>query len=882
MEILKISGNWNYALDSEDTGILHRFFERREQTDSFHLPGTTCEHAIGQKQEWYEELNRDTVRGPREKYEYVGVLWLWREIEIPEEFKDQQVTLYLERVNMASQVWIDGEQKGRQIVSLSVPHQHVLGELTPGRHVLTLRLDNRNLLNIDGMASGYSLDTQGFWNGVVGRLELHAEAHTGIHQVQIYPNSRGIRVRVLLGSKVHSPFVHEKGMVEARVITPEGKELPARSYSADLYNSTQPFYFDYEIQEIQWWNEFHPNLYQLKLRYFYAGSENIPDRKQSDAEEWEGSFGMRIIQSKDQKFLLNVKELSLRGTTNCAIFPLTGYPDMGVDFWKNQMLLLKEFGLNHLRFHAWCPPDSAFRAADEIGIYLSVEMPLWLNHDVCALELGEDPLHRSYFLQEGNEISRVYGNHPSFLFFSNGNENMGDFSILEDTITQLKAIDPRRLYTLTTNFDHPVLPCEDYFCAYEAKGKKLRIEHLHEEVGEHTCVQYEDAVQVMPVPVMSFEVGQYCVYPDVSLIEEYKGNMMPLNLDVIEKDMKKKQVRSKLKSYIEASGNLSLKLYKEDIEALLRTRGLGGFGLLALQDYTGQCTATVGMLDIFGNNKGIVKPEEFRHFCGPAVPLFMAKRIYRNTEILSAEMRFYDFRENTKGDPTYHLRLFDGEELYKEMITKNAFAEVDFADIRKPTMLTVILEVEDYQNQWTIYVYPEDKEEEKAIPYLASKEEVQEYIENGGAGVISASLLQTPVSGSFLPAFWSPAFFRDSRSCGAMIQKEHPLFEQFPTVEYPDFQWKKLLTGCKGVDIRMLPEESNVLVEMVPNFMENIPGAPLAEIQAGKGKFLICGLNLKGSSPEVNCMKKAITTYVKSEKFVPEIRMKKEELLKLL
>ncbi|MEI3412053.1 MAG: glycoside hydrolase family 2 TIM barrel-domain containing protein [Blautia sp.] len=199
------------------------------------------------------------------------------------------------------------------------------------------------------------------------------------------------------------------------------------------------------------WNEFHPALYTLTEKYT---NKDSTDEKQV-------TFGMRTIQSQGNQLMLNHTPLSLRGTVNCAIYPLTGYPPTDYETWKKHFGILQSYGLNHVRFHTWCPPENAFVAADRLGMYLSVEMPLWLNKDVCTLECGDDPIHRSFFHQEAEAISRTYGNHPSFLMFANGNENMGDFSLLEDITTQIKALDNRRLYTLTSNFDHPFLPCED-------------------------------------------------------------------------------------------------------------------------------------------------------------------------------------------------------------------------------------------------------------------------------------------------------------------------------------------------------------------------------------------------------------------------------------
>lgn len=54
-------------------------------------------------------------------------------------------------------------------------------------------------------------------------------------------------------------------------------------------------------------------------------------------------------------------------------FPNTGYPEMNVDYWRKIWKLYKEHGFNAVRFHSSCPPEAAFIAADEVGLYMQVE-----------------------------------------------------------------------------------------------------------------------------------------------------------------------------------------------------------------------------------------------------------------------------------------------------------------------------------------------------------------------------------------------------------------------------------------------------------------------------------------------------------------------------
>ena len=854
MKTIDLSGKWNYKTDIDNGQTIDSI---KFENNNFNLPGSTCDNRIGKKTEYFDKISKEAVRAPRERYEYIAPLWLQKTVNIPNDTDGKTVRLFMERVNIASELWIDGVKTDRQIIELSTPHIYNLtGKITPGEHMFTLKIDNRNLLNLDTMASGYSVDTQGYWNGVIGRIELQYEEKEHIDSIQVYTDDKGITLKVVETSDVHSPFKTENATITVNVTSPKGDLLGEKIFETKVFNSKQVDYFRYDISKIDYWDEFNPNLYTATVKYECNGHTDIKSVK----------FGMRTIKTENKKILLNNRQISLRGTIDCAIYPLTGYPPMDIEVWRKNFKTIKSYGLNHVRFHAWCPPECAFNAADEIGMYISIEMPLWLNHDVCALETGEDPIHRQYFMQEAINISKTYGNHPSFIMFSNGNENMGDFDMLNDITTCIKAYDNRRIYTLTTNFDHPIMPCEDYLCAYEAGGHNVRIQNCQDKAAENTSLDYSSAVKDVPVPIISFEVGQYCVYPDVDLIEKYTGNILPVNLDAIKKFMIEKNVYHKLNDYIKASGDLAVKLYKEDIEAALRTKDFGGFELLSLSDYTGQSTATVGILDVFYESKGLISHDEFKNFAGEAVPLFKAKRIFKNTDTLEAELDLYDFGEKKINNPVYNLTVQNGKQVFYKTSTTESKVSIPLNSITKSTMLSVILEVNGYKNTWRIFVFAENKIENN-VRMIKSEEELDDIIKNGGKAIVTKECFKNPIHGSFIPVFWSPVHFPSQKPCGAIIDNNHRIFDDFPTEKYPDYQWKRLLDNSIGTDISKFAGEVKPIIETVPNFFDNTASSPLFETEIGKAKLLFCGFDLDGDYPECKQLLSSITQYVNSDKF---------------
>lgn len=874
MYSIDLSGKWRYETDLENIGIEEKFYNRELKHENFVLPGDACLNGVGKKFEPFTELSYEAVRTLRPKFEYIGALWLQRDFVLPEQFEDKYITLFLERVNIASDLWIDGIKIDRQIIEITTPHIYNLtGRIKNGKHTITLRIDNSNLLNIDEMASGYSVDTQSIWNGIIGKIELRCEEIFHMSNIQIFPSQKSVHIKLTAHSDCLKPTDRRDVSLEISAISPNGKSLRKKRITCTLFNKKQIIHIDYPITKPDYWSEFNPALYTMRLSMSY---NNIIDEKKV-------RFGMRTISAKGRDFMLNNKKITLRGTLDCGIYPLTGYPPTSLDTWLKTFRTVKEYGLNHVRFHAWCPPDIAFTAADMVGVYVSAEMPLWLNVDVCALSTGDDPIHQTYFHNEALRISECFGNHPSFIMFSNGNELLGDFEMLENITTQIKALDNRRLYTLTSNFDRPVTPADDYFSAFEAAGHRVRVQVFHDIVSEHTRLSYDDAIKAIKIPVVSFEVGQYCVYPDVDSVADYTGNMLPANFDFIKQEMVKHNVYHMLDEYKKASGNFAALMYKEDIEASLRTHHMGGFQLLGLCDYTGQGTATIGLLDVFWNSKKIVTDEQFRSFCSPVVPLMKSNRVFMNTDKFKAEFDLYDYGQEKIQFPIFKFALYNGGNKVLELETRKKSVSFPLDFVTESTCLTAVLSVGKYKNSWNIFVYAAHDTKCPVSIINGIDSNFYDIVSNGGKAIfmMNKTNLARPIEGLFKPAFWSPAHFPSDRACGLICNNTHHIFDGFPTNTYADFQWKHPIDNSISPDVSSLTPDFEYIVEPVPNFYNNIRRSPLFEARVGNADILFCGFDLSVNKTTINALKNSIFKYVASDNFAPKQALLKDDITTL-
>lgn len=132
-------------------------------------------------------------------------------------------------------------------------------------------------------------------------------------------------------------------------------------------------------------------------------------------EKREVSFGCRTLSTDNGSLYVNDRKTFLRGTLECCIFPLTGTPPTDTEGWTKVFTTAKDWGLNHLRFHSYCPPEAAFHVADSLGFYFQVELPVWTT------DLGDDKSVYQFMRDEFDRISGYYGNHPSLCLVSCGN-----------------------------------------------------------------------------------------------------------------------------------------------------------------------------------------------------------------------------------------------------------------------------------------------------------------------------------------------------------------------------------------------------------------------------------------------------------------------------
>ena len=880
-ETISLASEWSFSLDPQGVGESEKWFAA-ELPNTIQLPGSTDQGGYGEVVTETSTWHLSRLRT------YTGCAWYQREVEIPASWKGKRITFLLERCHWKTTLWADEIFCGSQ-ESLCVPHVYELpASLKPGKHRITICVDNAIQYPIGDWSHAITEHTQSNWNGIIGRIELTATDRVWIKSVQVYPDiqNKTARMEVKVGNHTGKSVI---GMIQVGTIS---KDTTEKSINLDqLVLSATETGCSLTLpmgKELSLWSEFEHTLYNARV-ILDASSDGIQFHDESQIR-----FGMREFRANHAHFTNNSQPVFLRGTLECCIFPLTGYPAMQVEEWARIFSIARSYGLNHMRFHSWCPPEAAFQAADEAGFYLQVELPLW------ASDVGKNPPRDRFIREEMDRILETYGNHPSFCLLCMGNELGGELSFLENLVKHGQQSDPRHLYTSMTAWN--TTPSDDYRVTH--KTEKGPVRGLH---GPATDWDYRESLAGIKIPVVAHETSQWTIYPNFEEIPKYTGVFRARNFEIFREDLAKKNLLDLAPQYVRASGALMLLLYKEDIEAALRTPGFGGFQLLDVHDFPGQGTALVGMLDPFWDSKGLITPEVFSHYCGPTVPLArFPKRVWTTNETFTADVDLYHYGPAAlKGiQPAWELVDKGGKplasgKLEERDVETGGLARLGRIEVplhedpapRKVVLRVFLADNPTIQNSWDHWIYPSQLETliPDGITFVQRWDEETRMALTEGKRVFLAASPETPlfhaIPANFKPPFWSPLLFASEQGGMSLLcDPQHPALAVFPTEFHTNWQWWDVMTGSRQLVLDQTPPAFRPFLQVVDSFAHNRKLGLAFEARVGQGKILVTALDLVTDlekRPATRQLRHSLMKYVASPSFNPSQVLEVEDLDRL-
>ena len=914
---IDLAGTWSFQIDSLDVGLAEQWFSKSFD-DSITLPGSMAENGKGNDitvdTEWTGNMWSDStwytspemakyrqkgnVKVPfwlSPKKVYYGAAWYKKTVTVPEEWKGKHLSLFLERPHWETMVWVDEVKVGLQN-TLGTPHTYIIDRsLSPGTHAITIRIDNR-MKDIDVGKDAHSVsdNTQTNWNGVVGDIYLTALPSIRLGTAQVYPDVKNNSILIKGKVEADSPFTGTLQLSATATSNQTNASLKTLYSNVDISDNG-----DFELiypmgDEPELWDEFSPLLYTLNLQ---LSGDKIKDEKNI-------VFGMREFMVKGKQFAINGRPIYLRGTLESAIFPLTGYPAMDLSAWKRILKIVKNYGLNHVRFHSWCPPEAAFTAADQLGVYLQVEASTWST-------VGDGNAIDEWVYKEAEAIVENYGNHPSFVMMAYGNEPAGENHIeyLGAFVEHMKNLDTRRVYTSGAGW--PFIDTMDFYnhAGGRIQGWGQELTSIINATAPQTMFDHQHIVDETPMPYVSHEMGQWCVYPNFKEMSKYNGVLQPKNFEIFKEDLEANGMGALADSLLLASGKLQVLCYKADIEAALRTKNMAGFQLLDLHDFPGQGTALVGVLDVFWDEKGYVTPAEFRRFNNITVPLArMQKRIFLNDESFEAALEVFHYGPSSIDKVLPHWKLMrKGKKPFAEgnldpltipigSGTPLGKIKVNLNTIDRPEKLTLEVSVGDNTNTWDVWVYPKHQEpiitndQVRVVSELSP--ETMEYLTAGGKVLLTISKGDVkPEKGGdigvgFSSIFWNTSWTKGQKphTLGILTNPKHPAFSEFPTEYHSNWQWWDAMSHSNAIVLDEFTPNLQPIVRIVDDWFKNRRTALIFEVNIHRGKLLISGIDLHTDlehRPEARQLRYSLTKYMVGNDFDPTVTLTPNEVQNL-
>lgn len=918
---IDLKGEWFYAVDMADEGVLKKWYlgnfqdtylgninielDKEEKynfipsfTDRTYLPNTSDLMKIGlpDQSPWINYLQR--------KHKYMGAVWFQKIVDIPEDYLNKNIELYLERVKWQSRVWVDGiEVVSSPQDGLVTPHRHKLGKLNPGKHLISIRVDNRMIHPIGDKGHNYTEQTESIWNGIIGEIKLVSYPEVYFEDVQVYSNieEKTVSARFKLINPTNDSYDVDFSVLlsESNNATRSKKYDFKRKVEIDTSNVEITFKpFDFKL-----WSSNNPNLYNFKL--FMTINDSLKQQSENIV------FGNRDISTSKYKIVVNGNPEFIRGNQEALGFPPTGHPPVDIETWRMIFKKYKEYGLNQVRFHSSTPPKAAFQAADELGIYIMAEL-VWMTsinakNDLRPISattgvpqgLGNaDRTIDDFVYSEAKRLFREFGNHPSFAFFSFGNE-MDNINkdLVNKWISEFKQDDNRRLYAATTA--RAILEADDFQDSHIVPG----IGQVVNKDDYNLMHNYDSVYIHSNLPVIAHELGQFPSHPVWSDIDKYEETPFRfINLEKASIHAKHNNVYDCDEDFQYASGKFQLMLYKSEIERQFRSKYSAGFNLLQMNDYTGQGEALVGWLDAFYDEKNYANPEEVKQFSNELVILAeFEKRIFGLNENFTFSFMINNSCTDIKSAGIIWEILDENGEVVKDgklsskilslaVPTHIGESQIIFDSTFNDGKYVLRAYTHDrkYSNSWEVWLY---KNEEPTVGEVYVTSNLRDAINKLSEGRRVLLFVDKSVKNggedfaSFKPVFWSTLFFpgKGSKTLGALIDNRHAVFNSFPTDGYLNWNWKDIARNGSGFILSDELKDLNPIVQPINDFHTSFKLASLVEAKVGEGKLIISGYNLTNdlqSRPAAKKLYASILKYMNSESFSPKVELDNSTLIK--
>lgn len=396
---VELSGAWVFAPDYPNAGV----------ANGWHRPGI-------------DEAGWDAVEVPHiwnlePRYDYTGPAWYRKTFTAPSLKPGEQARLLFGAVFYKARVWLNGVDLGEHEGGYTAFELDTKGALKPGaENLLAVRVDNSwSAETIPGSRpGGQPRDlTYPWWNfGGIKKpvtLEIAPAVYVTNQKIAASPHlaerTASVQVRVWVRNTTGA---EQRRTLRIRVRRP-GAWDPAATAEASVRISPQAT-AETEVAlrlpaPVALWDFDHPQLYE-SLVEMTDGS----DRQQT-------RFGVRKLEIRDAKLLLNGEAVSFGGANRAADHPRFGSMETKAVI-DQDLSMMKTANMGLARILHYPPSQTLLDWCDEHGFLVIAEAGNW----GLLPEQMDSPKLRAVWQSQAREMVEQSWNHPSVIGWSVGNE----------------------------------------------------------------------------------------------------------------------------------------------------------------------------------------------------------------------------------------------------------------------------------------------------------------------------------------------------------------------------------------------------------------------------------------------------------------------------
>lgn len=798
----------------------------------------------------------------------IGTGWYRRRLFIPERNRGHVIFLDLPEIISDVTVYINGHQAAvhqNHMTGLRVPIHSYIHYGRENEICLAVSNRRRNVLSCG--TRGY----KGFSGGIYGDVSVHTADLCAVQSVYAYPDPSLCKLCFEVQTVQAEPA---QITLQWRLDNPEGVTVKEGQYA--VHGETVRFSCD--ASGLQYWSDQNPFLYHLRIE-LYDGQRLLDEVCQP--------FGLRLSQTDGMRILLNHTPVLLRGLTEHAYYPLTCTAPLDKNFYLQAVRRFKEIGFNWIRFHTTVPPEPYLDACDELGMLVQVEAPNQFTERMWT------------------EILLKCRRHPCVILYCGGNEvRLTDEIIqrLEWCAGEQKALAPDALFSpmhalayadwLLEEPDETIerepLPHNprkmDWLRSFSDVLQPQK--HIGIDCLEARWQELEPLVAFYQKPYTSHEVGIYDSYINLDLENRYEGTRIGTQLYAGAREyLRRRGLLRNAPLYYRNSCLWSAVTRKICLERIRLCEGIAGYDYLgAIDHHWHRCGYTPGILNEFyeykpgedrrdilrynGESLVLLDAGLYRNlYCGQSRELAAYASVYGGSEISGALLSWRLVGESGRCYQAGQLSLGRVETHRKSFLANICFTAPEL-DAPQRCRLQVALQSRDYylENEYDFWVYPQDEADSTGLLICqAPQSDLLERIHNG-----DDALLLHPLGMKTTPLSYAKMLAGRTIGNTATVIYDHPAMERFPHEGWCDLQFYPLMeNSCSTVFEDDAPLAFDPIIETVSSYKLIFKQAALFEFSLGKGRLLVCTLNLDGSDPAQTALLSGLLTYMKSERFRP-------------